>query len=998
MFTVLGIAVLAIGAIPLLRTIKNANNLDQKTLTKRLIRGGLYFLGVVVLLIVINVFFSVYSEYLWFAGLDYQDRYLTEVFVKVALFAVGAVVSFVVLYGNFRAAARKAPAGGRSLLALPGSVVLAVIMGTGAFAQWDRVLLFLNQAESGTVDPAFGRPVNFYLFSLPLYQQIVSWLIFLLVVTAAGVVLSASLRYARATESPSPTAAAVLYSGALRRQLLGLAGVFLLVLGVNSILNVFELVHSESGVVTGAGWNDMNVRVPAYYVSAALYALAGLALLACGFSRRVEQKVLMLEAPDTGEGSSGGAPVPTKKTLIAPVGVIVVLVVANGIVPSAFQSLVVEPNEVTAEAPYIRHNIDYTRRAYGLSEEFASKREFPVGSKITPEVVADSEELLENVRLWDPEALHDNLRQRQEIRPYYRFQDVDIDRYMVDGEYRQMMLSVRELDTSRLPERSQSWVSRRLKYTHGHGLVMLPVHEFLDQGRPRLFIQNIPPEVEPEGVQVTRPGIYYGERTNEHVYTNTTEEEFDYPAGGENVYSTYEGTGGVVMDSLFKRFMYAWKFDGHRLLFSDYFRDRSRILFDRNVTERVAKLAPFLAFDEDPYPVLTEDGRIKYVIDAYTVSDEYPYSEHYGGSRSRLTGANYIRNSVKAVVDAYDGSVDFYAMDIDDVMIESYRRAFPDLFKPVDEMPDSLRRHMRYPVDFFTAQAEMMRTYNMTNVAAFYQREDLWEFATERYRGGFQSVRPYYIMVEYPDSDEMEFVLMLPFTPKDKNVIHAWVAGRSDEPHYGELTVFTTPKGVEVLGPRQIDARIDQNAEMSELLSLWSQQGSGVIRGNLLSIPLFHDDRLFMLFAEPIFLEAESAELPELRRVALADQDRVVWAETFDVALNALLGEQAVAEAPAEFAPEAAPALADLQVRELAEEAVDTFQAYRDHVSDGNFAEAGEALDELSALLEDLPTTEAEAGAEMESAPASGTSEEVIEAEAEAEEADAEEAEAEEDE
>lgn len=951
MFTVLGILILAVGTLPLLRTLKNSGSMEQKTLTTRLIRGALVFLGTIVLLILINVFFHIYSEHLWFVSLGQESRFWTEIFTKIILFAVGFVIAFAFLFWNLKSAAGKVEGEYGSLIAFPASIVLAAIMGSWALGLWENVLLFINQTTAQTTDPVFNRPVNFYLFSLSFYQAAVSWLIFLLVAAAAGVILTATLRYSRARGFGSSSTNAILHTGRLRRQVVGLAGLFLLALAWNAYLSVYELMYSEAGVVTGAGWSDINIRVPAYYVSLAIYAVAGVTLLVAGFSKRVERKVLMLEAGESGEGT-----VPTKKSLIAPAGIVAVLIIANGIVPIGFQSLVVSPNEITMEDQYIRHNIDYTRRAFGLDESNLTQEQYPVGRDITPEVIEGSREMLDNVRLWDPGALKANLRQQQEIRLYYRFADVDIDRYHIDGEYRQMMLSVRELEKSQLPPSSQTWVSQHLKYTHGYGLVMLPVHEVVEQGGPKLLIRGIPPEVDIDGFQVTRPEIYYGELTTDHVYTNTSEQEFDYPSGDENVYSDYEGEGGVVLDNIVKRFMYAWKFDGHRQLFSGYFDADSRILFDRQITDRARKIAPFLRFDDDPYPVLTEEGRIKYIIDAYTVSANYPYSERYAGSVGKFGGANYMRNSVKVVIDAYNGSMQFYAMDPDDIILSNYDRVFPDLFTPFEQMPEFLKNHIRYPADFFTVQAEMLRTYNMTDVATFYQREDAWELATERYRGGFEPVRPYYIMIEYPESDRLEFVLMIPFTPKNKNVINAWMAGRSDTPNYGDLTTFTMPKGVEVLGPRQIEARIDQDAEMSRSLSLWSQRGSDVIRGNLLTVPLFDSGRLYMLFAEPIFLQAESAELPELRRVVLADQDQVVWAPTFDAALQLLVGELQPAAA-GDAAPAGTQAVMDPQSRRLIGDAADAFDTYKQELSDGNFAAAGEALEELNTLLEDITDT-----------------------------------------
>ncbi|MCF8062854.1 MAG: UPF0182 family protein, partial [Deltaproteobacteria bacterium] len=616
-------------------------------------------------------------------------------------------------------------------------------------------------------------------------------------------------------------------------------------------------------------------------------------------------------------------------------------------IPSIIDSYVVKPNEITLEHPFIRHNIDFTRQAYKLQDPFLETRRIDAGREITREVVDRNEQTLRNIRLWDWRALLDTLQEQQEIRLYYEFTDVDIDRYHIDGTYRQMMLSVREIEKNALDPESQTWVSRHLKYTHGYGLVLLPVHEFLHQGSPNLLIRNIPPEVNVPGFSISRPEIYYGELTRDHVYVRTKEQEFDYPSGDQNVYTTYQGEGGVPLESLFKRFAYAWKFGEVQLLFSTYFTGESRVMFRREIIPRLKALAPFLMYDRDPYPVLTEDGRIKYIVDTYTVSDRYPYSGAYEGSLGTFRGANYMRNAVKAVVDAYDGTVSFYVFDEEDILLRTYDKIFPGLFRPRSEMPESLERHIRYPDDYLTVQAEMYATYHMADVGVFYQREDVWTFATERYRESFQPVQPYYVMVRFPDRDEIEFVLMIPFTPKNKNVINAWMAGRCDPPYYGKLLVFTFPKGVEVLGPRQIEARIDQDAEMSQRLSLWGQRGSEVVRGNLLAVPLFSEKTLYMLFAEPVFLQASNARLPQIKRIALADQTEVVWADTFEASLLKLIGEEERMKSAEEAPLSAEPGPTEGLIRQ----AVDLFQGYKDGLKSGDFAAAGEKLEELDRLL-----------------------------------------------
>jgi hypothetical protein len=718
----------------------------------------------------------------------------------------------------------------------------------------------------------------------------------------------------------------------------------------NTILSIYQQLYSDAGVVFGAGWLEVSVKIPALRVTAVIFSVSALLLLVSVFSKQFMKKIFFLKHTEEDQRLVSG-----KKTLITPVSFAVLLLVMNVILPSVFGGLVLEPNEITLEKPYIEHNINFTQEAYGIGPNTITEENFPVGREISQEVIDKNESTLSNIRLWDWRALQDNLKEQQEIRLYYSFHDVDIDRYYLEGDYTQVMLSVRELDITELDPNSQTWVSRHLKYTHGYGLVLLPVHEFLAQGKPHLLIKNIPPSVEVGGLKIERPEVYYGEKTNQHVYVNTKQEEFDYPSGEENVYSSYSGTGGVNIGNAFKRFVFAWKFDGHRQLFSNYFTGESRILFRRNILDRVRRLAPFLQFDRDPYPVLTEEGRIKYIIDAYTLSSAFPYSEPYYGAFSRFQGINYIRNSVKAVVDAYDGSVEFYAMTDSDPILNTLQTAYSGFFTPLSDMPEDIKKHVRYPVDILLIQSEVYSTYHMDDIQVFYQREDVWEFATERYRQNFQSVMPYYVMVNFPGTDAVEFVLMIPFTPKNKNVINAWMAGRSDFPQYGDIKVFTFPKGVEVLGPRQIEARIDQDAEMSQALSLWGQRGSEVIRGNLLAIPLFNENTIYILFSEPIFLQAENAQLPEIKRIALADQNRVVWAPRFDEALNRLLGRDRAGEQAAGQTQRAAAGQAAGTAQFAAvERAVSLFNDFLERLQDGDFENAGARLEELENVFSDI--------------------------------------------
>ncbi|NIR46913.1 UPF0182 family protein [candidate division KSB1 bacterium] len=940
MFVFLGVLLFLLGCVPLIRTLTKADTLTRPEFRKRLqVALGILVADLFVIM-GFNIFFHYYTELFWFENLGFANRFWTVFRFKIWFYLLGAGFAFVFMFVNFRSAFPKiAPGAKRAAWFL--AAISALLLGFWTSGLWEQILLYMNQVSSETADPIFGKSVSFYLFSLPLYSDVVGWLIFLVLLTLGligGVVFVKAQPRSR-NMSVAANGRHSLFTN-IRSHLLSLSALLLFVLAWNFYLNIYRLMYSGWGAVTGAGYLDVHLRILGYQISLVVFVLAGVLLLVGAFSEGFRRKLFALSVdPESGKESYTG------KSLIFPASAVALVLLFTWLIPGLVMTLKVKPNEITLEKPFIEHNIRYTQLAYGIDDSRIEEREYTVGGNITQEIVDKNPNALQNIRLWDWRALRDNLKEQQEIRLYYEFDDVDIDRYRLNGEYRQVMLATRELEKSQLDPRSQTWVSQRLKYTHGHGLVLLPVHEFLLEGKPNLLIQNIPPQEKVESLKISRPEIYYGEATEDHVYVRTTEKEFDYPRGNENVYSTYEGKGGVTLDSFFKKFAYAWKFDGHRLLFSTYFTPESRILFDRDIKTRVAKIAPFLMYDQDPYPVLTEDGRIKYILDAYTISENYPYSEAYEGSLLYFRGIRYIRNAVKVVIDAYDGSVTFYVFDDTDVLIQTYKNIFPELFKSVDQTSVGLRRHVRYPDDLLTVQAEMFSTYHMEDVDVFYQREDVWQFATERYRENFQRVVPYYVMVHFPEEQDMEFVLMIPFTPKNKNVINAWMAGRCDIPHYGKLTVFTFPKGVEVLGPRQIEARIDQNTDMSKAMTLWGQRGSEVIRGNLLAIPLFSENVLYLLYAEPIFLQAENAQLPEIKRIAVADQHRVVWAETFDEALKRLVGE-------AEMLTDGATTNETFEA--LTQRALENLKNYQKLIAEGKFSEAGKHLEELNNILNQL--------------------------------------------
>jgi len=634
---------------------------------------------------------------------------------------------------------------------------------------------------------------------------------------------------------------------------------------------------------------------------------------------------------------------------------ILAYILVEGLVPTYVTNFVVKPNELVREKPYIQHNIEFTRKAFALDKvegvPFEPKLE---NTAFDPVKYAPT---LENIRLWDWRALQSTLRQIQEIRTYYDFVDVDVDRYTIGGKLQAMMLSTREMSINKLPAGSQGWVNQRLIYTHGYGLTMNPVSQFSKEGLPQFLLYNMPVVNTRPEIRVTRPEIYFGELTDWPVYAKTRQKEFNFPEGDANNYSTYEGTGGIRMGSLLRRLALAWTVgDLTKVPFSDDITPDSVLLMRRNIRERVDAIAPFLRFDDDPYIVVGGDGRLYWILDAYTLSDRYPYSRHLTATDRRI---NYIRNSVKTVIDTYNGSVDFYIFDPEDPLIQAYQKMFPALFKPSSQMPDFLRSHVRYPEGLVQLQALMYATYHVENEQVFYNREDVWTIAQQgRSQAGQQTsaaIEPINILMQFPGSPKLEFVSILPFTPANRNNLIGWMAARSDGEAYGSLRAYQFPKTSFVDGPLQIQARIDQDPQLSSQFTLWNQQGSTVIRGNLLVIPLDN----ILLYAEPVYLQAERSPMPELRLVVLATHDRLAYAPRFPEALNALLGgqagavvEQAAAAGPSPTPPSTAALASSLQ--QLIDRANRAVSDYQRLTAEGKLGEAGQKLDELKRTLEEM--------------------------------------------
>jgi len=843
------------------------------------------------------------------------------------------------------------------LLPLPGKASVSkgwgVLAGAVLGLLWglsnrDVILLFINRASAGVVEPILKHDAGFYLFTLPFLDSIHDLVILLALAGLALSVLYSSLTRNQGEWQMEPLVFTEDAPGA-RLSFHMSAALLLAALAFGKYLDRYHLLYSELGVVNGPGWTDVNVRLP-LLAAAAGVALAGALVLLVPAVRDRLQRV-------TGKigfmpwGGAAGALISVCAVVVASWFLLLT------VVPGAFQWLMVEPNEITMESPYIKNNIELTRYGFGLDD--VEEREFPATGQFTREMVENNQSTFDNIRLWDWRALDQVYKQFQEIRLYYEFRDVDIDRYTLNGDYRQVMVSAREMMQDNLPQDSQTFVNRRFKYTHGYGITMSSVSKFSEQGLPDLLIKDIPPKSRHESIEVERPQIYYGELTDSHVIVNSSEPEFDYPSGEENVYISYPGKGGVQISGFFRKFLFGWKFDGTSLLLSGYPTSESRIMFHRDIRDRIRTLAPFLKLDNDPYVVLA-DGRLHWIVDAYTTSTDFPYSQRFKTGQmamqrgdfdpvfsnrqlSYLEGANYIRNSVKVVVDAFDGSVDFYVFESGDPLVKAWSAALPGLFKPREQMPDALERHIRYPSDMLLTQGLVYSKYHMTDPGVFYNQEDLWIRATEKYYGQVQPVEPYYVMWEPPGSDEPEFVLILPFTPKNRQVLIGWIAGMCDPGNYGRFLAYKFPKEKRILGPQQVETKIDQDSYLAGQLTLWDQRGSQVIRGNVLAIPV--EETIF--YVEPIYLQADTAAYPELRLVAMMHGDRLSYAETFEKALKGLIEDTKK--------PEFKPAIPDAaSLQELVEQAGNAFDKYLGSLGQKSFDDASKALDELQGALDEL--------------------------------------------
>jgi uncharacterized membrane protein (UPF0182 family) len=909
--------------------------------------------GLLVLLLLGQTFLSDWVDLLWFGSLGFGEVFWKTLALKSIVFCLFTAATFALLFGAFalirRCHADDLPKDHAIIIAgqkvnfsvapvlrwlsLGVAVVVALFAGLAMLAEWPVLAMFWYAPPApagGVTDPIFGKPLNFYLFDLPAWQLVDGWLLTLALaccgVAIAFLVITSG---ARTVENRKFSVGQSPFRG------LSATGALLLaVIAMSVYVDRYQQLLEHHTLFDGINFTDAHITIHGLLILAIALLLGAIAL-----------------AVNAVRESSG-------RMIAAAVGPAAVVFVAMNVAAWYTGTFIVKPNELVDETPYIAHNIELTRQAYGLDK--FSQSEFPAETNVDAADPANNQPTLNNIRLWDWHALQDTLRQVQEIRTYYDFPDIDIDRYVLDGNLREVMLAERELNVDKLPVSSRNWINEKLIYTHGYGVTMNGVNGFTPEGLPILLLSNMPVQSTVPGLKVTRPELYFGELTNTDVYVKTRQQEFDYPQGQNNTLTSYEGTGGIRVGGFFKRLLLAAdRGDLGTLPFSDDVNPESRLLMRRNIRERVARLAPFLVYDQDPYVVVGDDGRLSWIMDAFTASNSYPYATHY-----TLAGepVNYMRNSVKVVIDAYNGSVTFYDFDDADPVLGVYRRMFPGMFKEAAAMPADLRKHVRYPEALFNLQSEVYGLYHMTNPEVFFNREDLWTVATETTTDASgnqtaQAMPPNFVLMKLPGGTKEEFVEILPFTPANRNNLIGWIAGSCDGDNYGTAVVYDFPKTRLIDGPQQIEARIDQNAQLSGQLTLWNQQGSHVLRGSLLVIP----SGKALLYAEPIYLQAQQSPMPELRLVVLALQDKLAYGTTFQAALSSLFGGEAsslnaAAEAPAaatNSTPSAAP-VAD--VKGLIAEASKDFDDYEKLTAAGKLGEAGQKLEELKGVLAKLNT------------------------------------------
>jgi uncharacterized membrane protein (UPF0182 family) len=886
---------------------------------------------------VISILANLYTDWLWFQSVNFSSVFTTIFMNKIGLYITVFLLSFLLLFINLHIARKNTGIGtgpspetdddseviylntetsplhklisSRSArwIIIIISILGALMVSSASGNNWIVIQQYLHRVPFGITDPVFHKDLGFYVFNLSFYHfvyiTLMAALVITTVVTALVYLLDASFDLIFADWKKftfGKSHVAVLLAIIIALKALGYK------------LASYKILYSSAGIIYGGSYTDVHARLLAYRVLMVVAVIVALLVILNIFVKRI-------------------------KWVAYSIGAWVVLaVVFTGIYPMVIQKVVVQPNEFNREKPYIQRAIESTRQAYMLDK--ADNRQFKIDYNLTMDDV-QNQTTIQNTRLWDWQPLTDTYRSLQELRPYYVFNDVDIDRYMIDGKYRQVMLSARELEPSNLPARAQTWINERLMYTHGYGLAMSPVNEFAQEGFPTMFIKDIPPQFSTD-LTIERPEIYFGESTNSYVIVNTKQKEFDYPMGTQNVYTDYKGKNGVKVNSFARRLLFAWVLKDYKLILSSDITNDSQILYNRNIVQRIRMVAPYLEYDSDPYIVIGKDGKLYWMLDAYTYTDKYPYSEPFDDQ-----GHNYIRNAVKVVCDAYTGEMNFYVADNNDPIVKTYASIFPQVYQPLSEMPEDLKAHIRYPVDLFTIQANLYRTFHMTDPYVFYNKEDNWVIPSEIVEGKEQKVDPYYIIMRLPDESEAEYILMLPYTPNSRPNMIAWMCVRMDGDNYGKMLVYDFPKQATVYGPMQIEARISQDTEISRQLTLWDQKGSTTYRGNLIVIPIDNS----ILYIEPLYLQAESSKMPELKRVIAAYGNKVVMEASLDQALLKLLG-QGQAQAPGTVTTPGTE-VTESDMKQLAQQAREYYDRANELLRQGDWSGYGENIDKLNDVI-----------------------------------------------
>ncbi len=913
-------------------------------------RGRFFTIGLIIILfLLINTFggaikFS--TDYLWFKEVGYTETFLTKIKAQFTIGVPVFVFLVFLLYIFIKRLKKKYDLESEVVdmainkkvnmwIKLFSVAISFLVTANIVSSMWFQILQFINGESFGFTDPVFNNDVSFYIFKLPLINTAVDFIInilFLLIVVTvlfnAYLAIKDSIKNVHEQfeemkfNNQQFDLSTVLNKKFATKIINELSFIGILVfafLAVRFVLMSYDLLYSQLGRVFGAGFTDFNITLNLYRILA-----IGCLIAAVTFFMGSRKRNL-------------------KFALTVPATLIIISIAGTGLA-GIVENFIVEPDQLSKETKYMEYSIKSTQAAYSLNDVIDV--EFPANNNLTIEDINNNQEVIDNIRINDQEPLIQVYNQLQGIRPYYVFNDVDVDRYIIDGDYKQIFLSARELDQNRLNEQARTWVNQYLKYTHGYGVTVSQVNEVTSQGQPEMLVSNIPPTTNTD-FKITRPEIYFGEKTDEYIIVNTDEKEFDYPSGSDNVETLYEGRAGINL-SFVNKLLFSLREGSYRLLISNNVNSNSRILINRNIIDRVYEIAPFMYFDPDAYIVVNQDdGKLYWIIEGFTASDRFPYSQP---TDKFIQGwnVNYIRNSVKVVVDTYDGSIDFYIADETDPIIKSYDKIFTDLFKPLSEMPEGLKNHVRYSQVYFDVQSDMYRLYHIENPTVFFGREDYWDIANEKYMDrGEDPVGSSYVMFKLPEEDNVEFLLTTQYTPQNKDNMIAMLAARNDRENYGELVLYKFPKTKTIPGPNMIETKIDQDTVISSQLTLWSQVGSTVLRGNTLVVPI--EDSL--LYIEPIYLKSDTeSNFPEMKMVVVSYGDRIVMEPTLDQAIERIFGIYTEPEPEKPINEE----YDNTNINVLIEQATLIFNEATEAQKNGNWAEYGERLEELKDILNQL--------------------------------------------